>query len=78
MTEIVCVYIFRYMFVAMKDGSRIHIDRVGMDGNIKSLIHVIEFGLLADEIVLHFDMITRRLYFTDLKNGVIDSVNENG
>lgn len=66
------------MFVAIKDGSRIHIDRVDMDGNIKSLVHIVELGLQANEIVLHFDMITRRLYFTDHKNGVIDSVNENG
>lgn len=66
------------MFVAMKDNSHIHIDRIDMDGNIKSLVHVVEFGLMSDEIILHFDVITRRLYFTDFKNDVIDSVNENG
>lgn len=66
------------MFVAMKDSSHIHIDRIDMDGNVKSLIHVVELGLTADEIVLHFDMSTRQLYFTDLKNGIIDSVNEDG
>lgn len=62
----------------MKDGSRIHIDRLDMDGNIKSLVHVVEFGLTADEIILHFDINTRRLYFADLKNGIIDSVSEDG
>lgn len=66
------------MFVAMKDSSHIHIDRIDMDGNIKSLVHFVEFGLVSDEIVLHFDMVTRRLYFTDLKNDVIDSVGEDG
>jgi len=66
------------MFVAMKDGSHIHIDRIDMDGSIKSLIHVVEFGLTADEITLHFDMSTRRLYFTDLKNSIIGSVSEDG
>jgi len=65
------------MFVAMKDGSHIHIDRIDMDGSIKSLIHVVELGL-SDEITLHFDISTRRLYFTDFKNGIIDSVNEDG
>jgi len=66
------------MFVAMKDGSRIHIDRINMDGNINSLVHIVEFGLIEEKIVLHFDMITRRLYFSDLKNGIIDSVSEDG
>jgi len=66
------------MFVAMKDGSHIHIDRINMDGSIKSLIHVVELGLTADEIALHFDTSTRRLYFTDLKNSIIDSVSEDG
>lgn len=62
----------------MKDNSRIHIDRIEMDGNIKSLVHVVEFGLMEDEIVLHFDMDTRRLYFTDNKNNEINSVSEDG
>jgi len=66
------------MFVAMKDGSRIHIDRIDMDGSITSLVHVVEFGLTADTIILHFDMNSRRLYFSDLKNGMIDSVSEDG
>lgn len=66
------------MFVAMKDGFHIHIDRINMDGSITSLVHIVEFGLTANSIVLHFDMITRRLYFTDLKNGIIDSVSEDG
>lgn len=66
------------MFVAMKDGSRIHINRIDMDGNIKSLVHIVEFGLTEDSIALHFDTSSRRLYFNDLKNGIIDSVNENG
>lgn len=66
------------MFVAMKDGFHIHIDRINMDGSITSLVHIVEFGLTANSIILHFDMITRRLYFTDLKNGIIDSVSEDG
>lgn len=67
------------MFVATKYDYRIvHIDKIDMDGNINSLVHTLEFSLMADEIFLHFDMLTRRLYFTDLKKGVIDSVNENG
>lgn len=66
------------MFVAMKDGSRIHIDRIDMDGNIMSLVHVVKYGIIANEIVLHFDKITRRLYFTDVKNDLIDSVYEDG
>ncbi|VVC34061.1 Hypothetical protein CINCED_3A006126 [Cinara cedri] len=67
-----------FMFVAMKDGSRIHIDKFDMDGNIMSLVHVVEYGIIADEIVLHFDLITRRLYFNDIKNDLIDSVDEDG
>lgn len=66
------------MYVAMKYGSHIHIDRIDMDGNIMSLVHVVEYGIIADEIVLYFDLITRRLYFTDVKNDLIDSVNEDG
>lgn len=66
------------MFVAMKDGSHVHIDRINMDGTIKSLIHFVEFGLVAENIVLHFDTFTKRLYFTDLKNDIIDSVNQDG
>lgn len=66
------------MFVAMKDGFHTHIDRINMDGSITSLVHIVEFGLTANSIVLHFDIITRRLYFTDLKNGIIDSVSEDG
>lgn len=66
------------MYVAMNDGSHIHIDRIDMDGNIMSLVHVVEYGIIADEIVLYFDLITRRLYFTDVKNDLIDSVNEYG
>lgn len=66
------------MFVAMKDGFHIHIDRINMDGSITSLVHIVEFGLTANTIILHFDIITRRLYFTDLKNGIIDSVSEDG
>lgn len=62
----------------MKDNSRIHIDRIDMDGNIKSLVHMVEFGLMDDETVLHFDMVTRRLYFTDKKNNEINSVAEDG
>lgn len=62
----------------MKDSSYIHIDRIDMDGNVKSLVHIVEFGLVADEITFHFDMSSRRLYFSDLTNGVINSVNENG
>lgn len=78
MTEFVLFLYFSFMFVAMKDGYHIHIDRIDMDGNIKSLIHIVEFELIADEIFLHFDMLTRRLYFTDLKTGTISSVSENG
>lgn len=66
------------MFVAMKNGYHIHIDKMDMDGNIKSQAHIVEFGLIADEIFLHFDILTRRLYFTDLKTGIINSVSENG
>jgi len=66
------------MFVAMKEDSHIHIDRIDMDGSIQSLVHMVEYGLTGDEIVLHFDMITRMLYFTDYKNGIIDSVSEDG
>lgn len=66
------------MFVAMKDGSHVHIDKINMDGSITSLVHVVEFGLMADEIVLYFDMDTRRLYFSDVKNDLINSVSENG
>lgn len=66
------------MFVAMQEDSHIHIDRIDMDGNIQSLVHVVEYGLTGDEIVLHFDMITRTLYFTNYKNGLIDSVSEDG
>lgn len=62
----------------MKDGSHIHIDRIDMDGSITSLVHVVEFGLTADTIILHFDINTRRLYFADLKNNMIDSVSEDG
>jgi len=66
------------MFVAMKEDSHIHIDRIDMDGSIQSLVHMVEYGLTGDEIALHFDMITRLLYFTDYKNGIIDSVSEDG
>jgi hypothetical protein len=66
------------MFVAMKEDSHIHIDRIDMDGSIQSLVHMVEYGLTGDEIILHFDMITRLLYFTDYKNGIIDSVSEDG
>lgn len=66
------------MFVAMKDSSHNHINRINMDGNIKSLVHIVEYSLTAEDIVLHFDMVMRRLYFTDLKNDVIHSVNQDG
>jgi len=66
------------MFVAMKEDAHIHIDRIDMDGSIQSLVHMVEYGLTGDEIILHFDMITRLLYFTDFKNGIIDSVSEDG
>jgi len=66
------------MFVAMKEDSHIHIDRIDMDGSIQSLVHMVEYGLTGDEITLHFDIITRLLYFTDHKNGIIDSVSEDG
>lgn len=66
------------MFVAIKEDAHIHIDRIDMDGSIQSLIHMVEYGLTGDEIILHFDTITRLLYFTDYKNGIIDSVSEDG
>jgi len=66
------------MFIAMKEDSHIHIDRIDMDGSIQSIVHMVEYGLTGDEIALHFDMITRVLYFTDYKNGIIDSVSEDG
>lgn len=66
------------MFVAMKDGYHVHIDKINMDGSITSLVHVVEFGLVADEIVLYFDIDTRRLYFSDVKNDIINSVSEDG
>ncbi|XP_025205329.1 vitellogenin receptor [Melanaphis sacchari] len=67
-----------FMFIAMKEDSHIHIDRIDMDGSIQSLVHIVEYGLIGDEIILHFDLITRLLYFTDYKNGIIDSVSEDG
>ncbi|XP_050548200.1 putative vitellogenin receptor [Daktulosphaira vitifoliae] len=67
-----------YMFVAMKDGSHLHIDRINMDGNVKTLVHSVEVGLLEQEIILHFDTASRRLYFTYFQNGIIESVNQDG
>ncbi|XP_050441147.1 vitellogenin receptor [Adelges cooleyi] len=67
-----------YMFVAMKSESHLHIDRIHMDGYVKSHEHIVEMGLMGEEMVLHFDMTARRLYFTDFRNGIIESVNQDG
>lgn len=62
----------------MKDGSHLHIDRIDMDGNAKTLIHTVEVGLLEQEIILYFDTVSRRLYYTYFHNGIIESVNKDG